>query len=131
MGGVDDLCCGRLCLSSFAAADRVGLCRCSRVVVRCSGGYGAGLALRNGSVAIRARDELGAWCDAGAFAGDVRDAGRLGAQGDERCGLPVPESPIRHSGSLLATQSQTARVLMIAGSTAGLESKSKSRSVLG
>jgi hypothetical protein len=47
-----------------------------------------------------------------------------------RWDLPVPESPIRHSGSLFLTQSQVARVLTTAGSMLGLASKSKASSYL-
>jgi hypothetical protein len=42
-----------------------------------------------------------------------------------RWDLPVPESPIRHSGWPLRIQSQLARVLTSAGLMAGLASKSK------
>ena len=48
-----------------------------------------------------------------------------------RWDLPVPESPIRQSGSPFLTQSQVARVLTTAGLMAGLASKSKSASHLG
>ena len=47
-----------------------------------------------------------------------------------RWDLPVPESPIRHSGCPLRIQSQVARVWMVAGLMFGLASKSKSASHL-
>src|SRR3954454_23683895 len=45
-----------------------------------------------------------------------------------RWDLPVPESPIRQSGSPAVTQAPVARGLMVAGVIAGVASKSKSSS---
>ena len=48
-----------------------------------------------------------------------------------RCDLPVPESPIRHSGCPARIQAPLARVWISPGSTRGLAVKSKSASRFG
>jgi hypothetical protein len=41
--------------------------------------------------------------------------GGVGAQSDEQVAFPVPESPIKQSGSPLAIQAQVARLAITAG----------------